>query len=89
MSANYNSKLIVAMSEERKKCLSKLNEIRKRRNNLINKLDTEKATIPYRDYLEMEIEAKALRTELSILAAEADTWDKARELCMRAEENRL
>lgn len=89
MKPSYNSKLISAMSEQRRSSSAKAYEIRKQLNELLKKLEDDKKVIPYERYIAMEKEAAELKAEYYTQCAKTDVWDEARELCMRFEERKL
>lgn len=52
------------------------------RETVIERLRTEKRTLPYSDYVSLQEKAERLAKEIEELNIQIDIWDKAREICL-------
>lgn len=59
------------------------------REAVIERLRTEKGTLPYSDYVSLQEKAERLAKEIEELNIQIDIWDKAREICLNIADEML
>lgn len=78
----YNTRVRQAMSDEYVKCTKRKCQLSKEYEETMERLKTEKDTLSYREYKELECKAEELQSQYKTEKVRLDVWDQAREICL-------
>lgn len=78
----YHTRVRQAMSDEYVKCTKRKCQLSKEYEEIIERLKTEKDTLSYREYKELECKADDLKMQHETEKIRLDVWDMAREICL-------
>lgn len=78
----YNTKIIQAISDEYVKCSKRKTQLTKDLEEIAVKLEENKNTLTYNEYISLENEASRLHQEIKTEKIKIDVWDTAREICL-------
>lgn len=78
----YGTLVRQAMSDEYVECSKRRNELFKKQLNILHKLDKEKETLPYQEYVELQREYELVERKYYNELLKRSVWDQAREICM-------
>ena len=78
----YNTRVRQAISDAYVTCSKEKIEREKEHLAIIERLQNEKFTLPYHDYMALKEMALRLTDEIFILSIQKDIWDQAREICL-------
>ena len=78
----YNTRVRQAISEEYVKCSKKIEEYEREYAVTSVRLASEKDTLPYIKYKELESKRDLIIRMQEVYATKLDIWDQAREICL-------
>lgn len=78
----YSTLVRQAMSDKYVECKKRRNELFKKQLNILHKLDKEKETLPYQEYVELQREYELVERKYYNELLKRSVWDQAREICM-------
>lgn len=87
MNKLYNERVRQAISDEYVSAAKRREDALVRHNRILERLDTERNTLPYSQFRELLATHGAIINELHDLEIEISTWDKAREICLNVAED--
>ena len=82
MIEKYNTRVRQAISDNYIEYSKTKAMAEREREAVIERLRTEKRTLPYSDYVSLQEKAERLAKEFEELNIQIDIWDKAREICL-------
>lgn len=89
MIEKYNMRVRQAMSDEYVKCSKRKCQLSREYEEVLEKLETEKDTLSYRQYKGLECEADDLKRKYENEKIRLDVWDQAREICLNIADEML
>ena len=89
MIEKYNTRVIQAISDNYMEYSKTKTMIEREREAVIERLRTEKRTLPYSDYASLQEKAERLAKKIEELNIQIDIWDKAREICLNMADEML
>ena len=89
MIEKYNTRVRQAISDNYMEYSKTKAMTEKEREIVIERLRTEKRTLPYSDYVSLQEKAERLAKEIEELNIQIDIWDKAREICLNIADEML
>ena len=78
----YNTRVRQAISDEYVKCSKIKCQLSREYEEVLERLETEKDTLNYRGYKELECKADDLKNKYEAEKIKLDVWDMAREICL-------
>lgn len=78
----YNTRVRQAISDELVKCSRRKQEYRNKHTCTMARLASEKDTLPYSEYMQLEKEREFLVRMQEVEDIKLDVWDMAREICL-------
>ena len=78
----YNTRVRQAISDEIVKCSERKQEYKIKHECVMARLASEKDTLPYNKYKELQAEREFLLRMQEIEDIKHDVWDAAREICL-------
>ena len=78
----YNTRVRQAISDELIKCSKRQQEYNMKYHCVMARLASEKDTLPYSQYIQLEAEREFLIKIQEVEKIKYDIWDKAREICL-------
>lgn len=78
----YGALVRQAMSDKYVECSKRGNELFKEQLNIFHRLDKEKETLPYQEYVELQREYELVERKYYNELLKRSVWDQAREICM-------
>ena len=78
----YNTRVRQAISDEFVKCSRQKQEYMKQHECVLARLASEKDTLPYSKYKQLEKEREHLARMQQVEDIKLDVWDMAREICL-------
>lgn len=85
----YNTRVRQAMSDEYVKCSKTKCQLSREYEKVLEMLKTEKDTLSYRKYKELECKAEDLKAQYETEKIRLDVWDVAREICLNIADEML
>ena len=78
----YNTRVRQEMSDEYVKCSKTKCQLSREYEEVLERLKTEKDTLSYREYKELECKADDFKMQYEAEKIKLDVWDMAREICL-------
>lgn len=78
----YSTLVRQAMSDKYVECTKRGNELFKEQLDIFYRLDKEKETLPYQEYVELQREYELVERKYLNELLKRSVWDQAREICM-------
>lgn len=78
----YNTRVRQTISDELVKCLRRKQEYMKQHTVIVARLASEKDTLPYSEYKQLEDKREFLVKMQQVEDIKLDVWDTAREICL-------
>lgn len=78
----YNTRVRQAISDELVKCSSRKQEYKNKHTCIMARLTSEKDTLPYSEYMQLEKELQFLIKMQEVEEIKLEVWDMAREICL-------
>ena len=78
----YNTRVRQVMSDEYVKCSKRKCQLSREYEEATKRLKTEKDTLSYRKYKELECEVDDLKRQYETEKIRLNVWDQAREICL-------
>ena len=89
MIEKYNTRVRQAISDNYMEYSKTKAMVEREREAVVEKLRTEKRTLPYSDYVSLQEKVERLTKEIEELNIQIDIWDKAREICLNIADEML
>lgn len=78
----YGTMVRMAMSDKCVECTKRGNELFKEQLDIFYRLDKEKETLPYQEYVELQREYELVERKYYNELLKRSVWNQAREICM-------
>lgn len=78
----YNTLVRQAISDKYVECSKTKSMVIKERQLLISKLELEKETLPYNEYIKLQKKSETMAKDIEELSIQLNVWDVAREICL-------
>ena len=78
----YNILVRQAISDKYVECSKTKSMVIKERQLLISRLELEKETLPYNEYIRLQKKSETMAKEIEELSIQLNVWDMAREICL-------
>lgn len=80
--SKYDTLTRCAISDAFVQCSKKISETHQKISEVHSRLQSEKDSLSYKDYVHLQKSYEILLKELHDLTVQRDTWDEAREICL-------
>lgn len=78
----YNTLVRQAISDKYVECSKTKSMVTKERQLIISRLELEKETLPYNEYIRLQKKSEKMAKEIEELSIQINVWDMAREICL-------
>lgn len=85
----YNTLVRQAISDKYVECSKTKSMVSKERQLIISRLELEKETLPYNEYIRLQKKAETMAKEIEELSIQLNVWDMAREICLNVADDNL
>ena len=78
----YNTLVRQAISDKYVECSKTKSMVIKERQLIISRLELEKETLSYNEYIRLQKKSETMAKEIEELSIQLNVWDMAREICL-------
>jgi hypothetical protein len=78
----YNTLVRQAISDKYEECSKTMSMLIKERQLTISRLELEKETLPYNEYIRLQKKSETMAKEIEELSIQLNVWEMAREICL-------